>query len=349
MHTEPGNFMNYPRNHWYVAGLDEELPAGQMLPRTFLGEPIVLFRGTDGAPRALADRCPHRFAPLSEGKLQGDAVQCGYHGLTFDGSGACLGNPHGAIPKAACVRAYPVRELHRLIWIWMGEPSRADDSMIPDVSRVAAAPADAMFRGYLPTACDTMLLVDNILDLSHVDYLHPTTLGGGSVSRTRATVDDLSTRSVKVSWLSSGDTAPPAFDAHLRQQGQPTDQWTEVTWVAPANMILSVGATLQGEPREKGVDSLNLHLGTPERPGHTHYWYWSTRDFAVSPEANAFIRNMVEGVFRNEDKPMLEAQQRSIGIQDFWAMNPVLLSTDAGAVRARRKLSALVESEKSAT
>ncbi|BEP38595.1 aromatic ring-hydroxylating dioxygenase subunit alpha (plasmid) [Variovorax sp. V59] len=339
---------NYPRNQWYVAGFDEELQRGALLPRTYLGERVVLFREPDGTPRALEDRCPHRFAPLSAGTLREGGIQCGYHGLTFDGSGTCVRNPHGAIPKAACVKSYPVRERHRLLWIWMGEPALADEVLIPDFSAVAAAPEHSSFRGYLPTACDTLLLVDNILDLSHVDFLHPTTLGSGAISRVKATVEDLSERSVRVSWISSGDIAPRAFDTHLRQQGQPTDQWTEVTWTAPSNMLLCVGATLQGEPRSEGVTTLNLHLGTPEGPGHTHYWYWATRDFAISPEANAAIRPMVEHIFRHEDKPMLEAQQRRIGEHDFWSLKPVLLAPDAGAVRARRKLTALAQAEAAA-
>ena len=335
--------MNYPRNLWYIAGFDEELPPGKLLARTYLGDNVVLYRAPDGSPRALEDRCPHRFAPLSAGTLQGDAIQCGYHGLTFDGSGTCVRNPHGAIPKAACVRAYPVRERDRLLWIWMGEPEKADDSLIADFSDIAAAPEHGMFRGHLPTACDTMLLVDNIMDLSHVDFLHPTTLGGGAISRVKPVVEDLSDRRVKVTWTSSGDVAAPAFDAHLRVQNQPTDQWTEVTWFAPSCMYLSVGVTLLGEPRSRGLSSVNLHLGTPERPGHAHYWYWTTRDFAISPEANAAIRPMIEHVFRNEDKPMLEAQQARIGQNEFWSMKPVLLAPDAGAVRVRRKLAALME------
>jgi len=339
--------MTYLRNAWYVAGFDDELRPGELLARTYLGENVVLFRASDGTPRALQDRCPHRFAPLSAGKLVGDAIQCGYHGLTFDAGGACVRNPHGPAPKAACVKPYALRERHRLLWIWMSDAASADETMIPDFGAVAAAPEDACFRGYLPTACDTMLLVDNILDLSHVDYLHPSTLGSGAISRTKATVEDLAERSLKVSWISSGDLAPPAFDRELREQGRPTDQWTEVTWTAPSNMLLSVGATLQGEARNQGISTLNLHLGTPERPGHTHYWYWSTRDFAVSAEANAFIRPMVENVFRGEDKPMLEAQQSRMGDADFWSLKPVLLTLDAGAVRARRKLAALIEAERS--
>ncbi|HSV79047.1 MAG TPA: aromatic ring-hydroxylating dioxygenase subunit alpha [Ramlibacter sp.] len=341
--------MAYLRNCWYVAAMQDELPAGELLARTFLEEPVVLFRDAMGSARALHDRCAHRFAPLSEGTLcdGGAAVQCRYHGLRFDGQGACVHNPQGPVPKAAVVRRYPVREQGGLVWIWVGEAA-PDESSIPDYGAVTAAPEHATIRGYMPTACHYELFVDNILDLSHVDFLHPTTLGSGALSRTRPEVSDPGPRSVRIAWLSSGDAAPAAFDAHLREQGRPTDQWTEVMWTAPSTMLLRAGATLQGEPREAGVATHNLHLATPETAATTHYWYWSTRDFAVAAEANAFIRPIIEGVFANEDKPMLEMQQRRIGSNDFWSLKPVLLPADAGAARVRRKLRALIDAENSA-
>ncbi len=345
--------MNCLRNTWYVAGFADELKPGEMLARTLLDLPLVFFRRPDGIPAALLDRCPHRFAPLSAGTLcdGGAVLQCAYHGLRFDASGACVHSPHAgsAIPKAASVTAYAVRERHGLLWWWGGDaPGAADDSLIPDYSMVAAAPADATIRGYLPTACDYQLLVDNILDLTHADFLHAGSLGSGALTRCKAQVTELSERITRITWLSSGDRAPPAFDHHLREQGQPTDQWTEVTWVAPGNMLLQVGATLQGEPRERGVDSLNLHLATPQTAGRTHYWYWSTRNFAVSPEANAAIKPMIEFAFSQQDKPMLEAQQQRIGRAEFWSLKPVLLPGDAGAVRVRRKLDTLIGAEASA-
>jgi phenylpropionate dioxygenase-like ring-hydroxylating dioxygenase large terminal subunit len=335
------------RNCWYVAGFAEELPEGGLLARTLLEQPIVFFRSADGGVAALADRCSHRFAPLSQGKLCEGVVQCPYHGLRFDAEGRCVQNPHGngAIPNAAAVRSFVARERHGLLWWWAGEAARADDSLIPDYSAVTGAHPDATIRGYLPTACHYQLLVDNILDLTHADFLHAGTLGSGALTRSSAQVTEISARSAKVSWLSSGDLAPPAFDAHLREQGRPTDQWTEVTWVAPANMLLQVGATLMGESRERGVDSLNLHLATPETAMRTHYWYWSSRNFAISAEANAAIRPMVEFAFAQQDKPILEAQQRNLGSVEFWAAGPVLLTTDAGAVRVRRKLDALMADE----
>jgi phenylpropionate dioxygenase-like ring-hydroxylating dioxygenase large terminal subunit len=344
--------MSHLRNCWYVAGFADEFEPGKPVARTLLGEPVVLFRDERGGMVALADRCPHRFAPLSAGKVcdGGRAIECAYHGLRFGPDGACVHNPHGngAIPKAAAVKAYAVRERARLVWFWAGDAQRADDTLMPDYSQVTSAPDDATIRGCLPTACHYELLADNILDLTHVDYLHAGFLGSGALTRCKPQITDPSERSVHVAWISSGDLAPPAFDAHLREQGRPTDQWTEVTWTAPGCMLLHVGATLQGEPRERGIDTLNLHLTTPQTDTTCHYWYWSTRNFAIDAQANAEVRRAIEFTFSQQDKPMLEAQQRRIGSDEFWSLKPVLLAGDAGAVRVRRKLQKLVAAEAAA-
>lgn len=339
----------YQRNAWYVAGFAEEFAPGTLVARTLLDEKLVLFRTSEGGIAALADRCPHRFAPLSAGKVcdGGRSVECAYHGLRFGADGACVLNPQGdgRIPKAATVPARVARERDRLVWLWAGDPTRADESLIPDYSRVTSASEDATVRGYMPTTCDYQLLVDNILDLTHADYLHAGTLGSGALTRCRPQVSDLGERSVRIAWISSGDVTPPAFDMHLREQGRPTDQWTEVIWTAPGCMQLNVGSTLLGEPRERGVDSLNLHLVTPETSRSCHYWFWTTRDFAVNPEANEHIRKLVEHAFSMQDKPMLEAQQRVIGDAEFVSLNPVLLPGDPGSMRVRRKLEQLIAQE----
>lgn len=341
--------MTYLKNAWYVAGFADEIPAGGMLARTVLGEPMVLFRQPEGGVAALLDRCPHRFAPLSAGTLcdGGQAIQCPYHGLRFDATGSCVHNPHGngAVPKSAMVRRWTVVERDRLLWLWAGDATRADPRLIPDYSEVASASDDATIRGYLPTECDHQLLVDNILDLTHADYLHAGSLGNGSLTSTKPEITEPGERQVRIVWLKTGEQAPPAFARALRQPDGLTDQWTDVTWTAPGTMLLRVGATLQGEAREAGASTVNLHLATPERPGRTHYWFWTTRNFAVAPGANEAIRPIIERAFRQEDKPMLEAQQRRIGAADFWSLKPVLLPGDAGAVRARRKLDALVAAE----
>jgi vanillate O-demethylase monooxygenase subunit len=158
---------------------------------------------------------------------------------------------------------------HGLLWWWPGDPALAQPDLIPDYSALARAHPDGSFRGYLPTQCNYELLVDNILDLTHADYLHAGTLGNGSLTRAKAHITDIDERSLNVTWVSSGERAPPAFDAHLRHPGQPADQWTEVTWTAPGNMLLRVGATLQGEGRSRGVDVLTAHVATPETGSHS--------------------------------------------------------------------------------
>ena len=140
-------------------------------------EPVVFFRREDGIPVALEDRCCHRRAPLSLGKLHGDIVECPYHGLRFDQTGACVRIPsQDRIPAAARVTAYPVVERNRWIWIWMGDPALADPDLIEDFHWIEDP--DWGFGGdRLHLEGNYLLLVDNLLDTTHLTFIHPTTLG----------------------------------------------------------------------------------------------------------------------------------------------------------------------------
>ncbi|EJL02671.1 vanillate monooxygenase family protein [Pseudomonas fluorescens Q2-87] len=174
--------MSFLRNVWYAAAWGSEVKVGALFQRTLLNEPVVFFRDSHGAAQAIADRCPHRFAPLGMGVLKGDAVRCPYHGLEFDGSGSCVHYPHGdgAIPRAAKVKAYPLVERYSLLWIWMGDMSLADATLIPDFS---CMDGDHWYVGkrYLHAKANYVLETDNIMDLSHIEFLHPSTLGGDGV------------------------------------------------------------------------------------------------------------------------------------------------------------------------
>ena len=115
------------RNHWYVAASGSEI-GRKPFRRIIMNEPVVFYRTEDGTPVALEDRCPHRRLPLSMGKLVGDDVlQCHYHGLRFDRTGACVRVPgQDMIPQTARVKTYPVVERYKWLWIWMGDPALAD-------------------------------------------------------------------------------------------------------------------------------------------------------------------------------------------------------------------------------
>lgn len=337
--------MTYLRNSWYMAGWSSDLPAAATLGRVLLDEPVVFFRDGQGAVSALADRCAHRFAPLSLGRVEDGALQCPYHGLRYGGDGRCIHNPHGdgAIPKAARVKAYPVIERHLAIWIWMGKPESADPAAIPDLSFLAGAPEIDRNTGYLPTRANYQLLADNIMDLSHVDFLHPSTLGGGSITRSAAQVTEETGGAVRIRWSAEADTVPPAFARELPDPTLPADQTTEVVWSAPGFMHLAITIEVPGHLPLK-ADA--VHVVTPETETTTHYFFGNTRNFHTGDAPyNERIGSIIAGIFANEDKPMVEAQQSRMGTAELMSLKPVLLPIDSGAIRARRTLAALIQQE----
>lgn len=335
--------MQYLKSCWYQAAWSSELGAEAPLARTIADTPLVMFRAPDGTLSALLDRCPHRFAPLSAGKFSQGRVICGYHGLTFDGTGRCVHNPHGAISAALRVANFPLLERHAAIWVWLGDADKADPARIPDLSYIDATPEVARIFGYMPTLANYELLTDNILDLSHADYLHPETLGGMMTSaktRNEARGDE-----VIVEWEALDCKPPGAFLGPIPPPHR-GDIWIQVRWSAPAVMSLATFAAPTGTPRSDAATAMTLHNMTPESARSTHYFYCSTRPFLVNDAAfSKILRQTLEQAFSQEDKPMLEKQQARMGTADFWALAPVLLPVDVAAVRARRKLAQLIEAE----
>ena len=167
------------RNCWYVAAWDYELPKGELVARSIINEPIVLYRAQDGGVVALADRCCHRLAPLSQGRIEGDDLRCLYHGLKFDRAGRCIEIPgQEMIPQTACVTAYPVVEQHSWIWVWMGDAAKADTSLIPQAKSLDD-PNWILRSRYKDFEANYLLINDNQTDFSHLSFLHRNTFGTG--------------------------------------------------------------------------------------------------------------------------------------------------------------------------
>lgn len=341
--------MPYLHHVWYATAWADDLGlATAMLARTVAEQPLVLFRTNDGSVKALQDRCAHRFAPLSMGQRTERGIRCGYHGLEFGSSGACIANPHGPLVQSLKVRSYPATERYGMIWVWLGDPDMADAGAIPDMSFVSRVPATAFSKGYLPTAASHLLLTDNILDLSHADYLHPETLGGGAMTRARARVEDRK-GSVHVTWDSFDETPIPIFMPLMPTPDTRVDMWTEVEWFPNGVMILHTGATPAGKPREDGIDTWNAHIMTPESEARTHYFYCNSRNYMMDDaNFNALFAAGLRAAFEHEDKPMIEAQQRRVGAVDLLEQHPSLLHIDAASVRVRRLLSQMIKAEASA-
>ena len=335
------------RNCWYMAAWADEVGDGPFT-RKILDEHILFYRLGDGSAVALSDRCPHRFAPLHLGRLQDDVIECPYHGLRFNAEGRCVYNPqgNGATPAAARLRRYPLIERYAGLWIWMGDPDLADAALLPDYPFMNADSGFACIRGYTKSNAHYELMSDNILDLSHVDLLHPTSLGCEATSKSKANVRREGDTVFCDRWMPNDRQGP--LLRFLFEREDNTDAWLDVRWDAPALMLLTFGMTDVGAPRSAGREIPNVHFMTPESERSTHYFWASGRDFRVDDvELSALLHQGITSAFDTEDKPMVEAQQEMMGVTDLWSLKPILLAGDAAPVLARRILQALAVKERS--
>ncbi|MBA2933576.1 aromatic ring-hydroxylating dioxygenase subunit alpha [Sphingomonas sp. CGMCC 1.13654] len=341
--------MSYLRNCWYLAAWSDEVAAGALLARRFLDEPIVIFRDGEGRVQALNDRCPHRFAPLSRGRLGDGVLSCGYHGLAFDGSGRCVRNPHGPVVGSMAVRRYALVEAYRAIWIWMGDADDARVDRLCDLGFLDEAPDTAFSKGYLHGEGHYQLFVDNILDLTHADYLHADTLGSGAFTRTRARITEAADRITVLRDCRNEVPTPLMRVFRGITEEDRVDYWNTVEWFAPAILTLRGGNLPAGAPRDGTLDAMatmNVHIFTPETARSTHYFFASTRDFAVDDaEFNARFAETRYRIFTTEDEPMIAAQQDRIGERDLADLQPLMLRIDEGSVRVRRKLQQMIDAE----
>ena len=320
----------YVRNLWYMAGWAEEVPDSGFLARKLLDKPWLVLRLEDGSYSMLADRCPHRFAPLSRGRREGDRMFCGYHGLGFDAAGQCIHNPFSdKVPPGAKVATMPIMEKHSALWFWPGDPDQADPALIPDFGFLQGLVPHQ--RAHLTMNANYELVSDNLMDLSHAEFLHAKTFGvNGSLFSGKHEVRADETGAVWNNWDMNGST-PPDWARPIVGNGK-VDQWLHMRWHAPASMALFIGMTREGTGREDFVvpPMTNPHIITPETGRSSHYFYTSD----LGEEAADLARR----VFIEEDEPMIEAVQEALGDQDFWDARPISLASDAGAIRARREL-----------
>ena len=334
------------RNAWYMAGWSHEVADG-LLRRRLLGEPVLLFRKEDGGAAALVDRCPHRFAPLSMGSREGDTIACAYHGLRFDAEGTCVGNPFSdKLPKAR-VRAFPVAERDGIVWLWPGKPDRADEGAIPDFSALHIAGHGAPLAGLLPMNAPYEFGTDNLMDLSHIEFVHKGSFAGrGVIFAGRHEVVAEGTR-LNSNWWMPGVPAP-GHTYGIYPPDMLTDHWLEMRWDPPASMYLQIGACPAGGKRDEGVIVHQAHILTPETAETTHYFWATSRPGPSSPEGDAMLVELMQQAFRDEDKPIIEAAYANLDGTDFWDAGPVSLRVDAGGTRARRMIQKLLKEDEAA-
>lgn len=339
--------MTFVRDLWYAAGWSDSV-GREMLPRTIIGDHIVLFRTSKNELIALSDTCPHRFAPLHRGRVVDDMIECGYHGLRFDRTGSCVFNPHGngATPRAACLRRYPVVEQNGLIWLWMGDEAKADSSNVPafpwlDEGSYAFTGGHTMEMN-LP--CD--LIVDNLLDLSHAAYLHPSTLGTAAGTKDITSVERTGVRIQSNRLIPD---SPPAFvfvATGAASPDQRVDYWAHMRWDPPGSFYMDAGIVPTGSRKEDGRILSSVQIVVPSTQGSSFYHWKMFRNFGLDDaQVTAGIEAAVVQAFTTEDEPMIAAVNQRMAGREFWSLKPLLLSGDSAAVQARRVMADLAKAE----
>ncbi|MDP3086354.1 MAG: aromatic ring-hydroxylating dioxygenase subunit alpha [Rubrivivax sp.] len=340
----------FPLNAWYAAAYDVELGTS-LLARRICNLAMVFFRRRDGRVAALEDACWHRLLPLSLGRLEGDELVCGYHGLVFNSDGRCTHMPsQETINPSACVRAFPVAEKHRFVWVWPGDPLAADPALIPDL-HWNDDPAWAGDGKMIGVKCDYRLVIDNLMDLTHETFVHGSSIGNRAVAEAPFVTTHGDRMATVTRWM-EGIEAPPFWAGQIRDvhgyEGL-VDRWQIIRFEAPCTVTIDVGVAVAGSgaqpagdkpgDRSRGVNGQVLNTITPETDTSCHYFWAFARNYRLQEQRLTHqLREGVSRIFR-EDETVLEAQQRAIDEHPEREFNN--LSIDAGAMWARRLIDRL--------
>jgi phenylpropionate dioxygenase-like ring-hydroxylating dioxygenase large terminal subunit len=344
-------------NQWYVAAWSKDIgrkPSGHI----FLKQRAVLYRREDGRAIALEDCCPHRNLPLSMGRVIGNDIECGYHGLLFDSSGICKHAPNEkAVPKWACVRAYPLVERHGWAFIWMGDPQKADPLLIPDFHRPLSDPNWSFVGDVFHVQCSYLFIIDNLLDLSHLAYVHSSTTGNRALAENAAVKTETpGNHHVRVTRSMRNIPAAPAYAAYGGYSGN-CDRWQIANFYPPSYIFINNGSYPPGQtPADVDENTSQGHWGfqvyqimTPIDE-KTCYLFWAVahdnKYFHNTKDRDTFHQQIK--VVLIEDKNVYEGQQRCIA-WDHEARGDInargALEADRGLLKARSIVRRLLREE----
>ena len=335
-----------PSNGWYVAAFCKDIGEA-LVSRWILNQPVVLYRKADGTAVAVQGRCPHRHFPLGQGRRVGDAIQCGYHGITFDSTGQCIRVPsQNTVPKAYSIRSYPLVERGLWAFIWPGDPKLADESLIPTLEEIGYD-----IPGQTPHAFFTLdvkgryqLLNDNLLDLSHISYLHAATIGTPAEAATREERDVNERRIFSRRHVTNADMTPVLHE--LTSYRGLTDRTIGMDFYFPG-FHAGIGEHRIAEGLPRGGEILSTgrvwHAVTPAT--HTT----STYLFAMSMTSMDRLEHTTQTIRKVLDEDILATVEIETIISNLDELPPeLMLKSDATAVMGRRALQAMMDREKNA-
>lgn len=326
--------VSFLRDQWYTAARSDEV-GSKPLARKICNQNLVLFRGASGRLVILQDRCAHRMAPLSLGEVVGDEIRCGYHGACFDAGGNCTAIPSQRdlpIAPGVTVKSYPTHEAHGLVFVWFGDPNSVDRSQIPDWMNKNTEPGWVAFHGYHYIKGNYQLLIDNLLDLTHLTYLHKGTLAGPGVDETPMDVE-IDGDTIRTSRVIR-NVDPPLIQKAVRGLSGKVDRWQLSEFNAPMYVLVTIGMEAANTTNTL-VNPIHLVLNsaTPEDETNTHY-FWSAVSRTDDAElAHRFFR-LTHGAF-DEDATMIAAQQASISSAPAGQALAYFRGDNAGAAARR--------------
>lgn len=343
----PSNIVkrNYPLNTWWVAARSEEI-GNEPFMRWLLDRPVVMFRSENGEPIALDNRCPHRWAPLSDGKVEGDIISCPYHGAQFGADGKCVKYPSQDKPPAKMgVQSFPIVERGQFIWIWMGDPEKCALADLPPILKLGIKSGWFGVTGDFEFGANYFLLHENVLDLTHFNFVHAESFGIKSWNPSPE---------YKVDGQRAGFTAtlypedfPPEERAALGIGFPGTKEMYNEGWFeTPAMHYNKSIVRVEPEGAEPVAFNTNIyHLVTPASPTHTYYWWFVETDAPMPDEAKAGFNDFLK-IGYLEDKVILESIQdilnKDVRGHDYPEFT---LNGDGGGMLARRALKKLLDAE----
>lgn len=339
--------MIHVRNAWHVACWAMDLETAKPFAITIANDPLVIFRTEGGKLVALEDRCVHRLAPLSLGRCEGESLRCMYHGFRFATDGACVEIPgQDSIPSAARVRAYRVEERHSWIWVWLGDPAKADPALIPQAVGFDD-PDYILGRGQLDYAANAQLIHDNLCDFTHLAFVHSASFGANEEwAHTRPRVTQLP-RGIRFERWVRGQSG-------MRSAGEPVDVWSSYEYHVPGILLMPSASYAAGT-----ADRLGDAPPPPDLP-RTGVTFTSQAVTALTDTTSRYffswgphrdqgdeaLRDMLMGLADMafaEDKTMIEAQQRVIDLDP--SRRPMPATFDKGVVLFQRLVERLARDE----
>jgi phenylpropionate dioxygenase-like ring-hydroxylating dioxygenase large terminal subunit len=331
-------------NGWYIAAWSDDVER-TLLQRWVVGRPVCLYRLQDGTVTALEDRCPHRRYPLSLGRLDGDVIECNYHGYRIDGRGICVGVAEQPDEPNAAVHRFPVVERDGIVWIWPGDPERVDAARLPDTSWLSD-PGWTHVHGHMPLKARHVLLVENLLDLTHETFLHPTTIGNPAVA---ATPIDVTSEGDSV-WFTrrmTGIDAPPFYEKSMGLTS-PIDRWQDGEFHAPGVFQLNIRLAPTGTQEPEGFHMKVIYGMTPATETETHDFFALGRDYRTEDEELSRFQLEQQLAVMREDVDALEVQEVMVAT-DPQAGRESSIRSDVAGLRGRRILERMARRERAAS